>query len=92
MIEQKPLVPHRWDIETDVVVAGFGGAAGFSGTQRLIPFGPSPLMNQAKEKRSYEGFLGSRTKPRIARSAGPDSIIPLGLRAFGGAQGRASDY
>jgi hypothetical protein len=25
MIEQEPLVPHQWDIETDVVVAGFGG-------------------------------------------------------------------
>jgi hypothetical protein len=23
-------------------------------TQRLIPFGPSPLMNQAKQERSYE--------------------------------------
>ena len=29
-----------WDIETDVVVARLG-TAGFSGTQRLIPFGPS---------------------------------------------------
>ena len=36
MIEQKSLVPHQWDIETGVVGAGFG-AAGFSGTQRLIP-------------------------------------------------------
>ena len=44
MIEQEPFVPHQWDIETDVVVAGFG-AAGFSSTQRLIPFGPSPRTN-----------------------------------------------
>ena len=29
MIEQEPLVPHQWDIETDVVVAMFG-AAGFA--------------------------------------------------------------
>ena len=49
-------MPHQWDIETYVVVAGFG-AAGFSGTQRLIPFGPSPLMNQAKEERSYEEYM-----------------------------------
>jgi hypothetical protein len=56
MIEQEPLVPNQWDIETDVVVAGFG-AAGFSGTQRLIPFGPSPRANQAKEERSYEEYV-----------------------------------
>jgi hypothetical protein len=56
MIEQEPLVPHRWDIETDVVVARLG-TAGFSGTQRLIPFGPSPLVNQAKEERSYEEYM-----------------------------------
>jgi hypothetical protein len=31
MIEQEPLVPRRWDIETDVVVARLG-TAGFSGT------------------------------------------------------------
>ncbi|MBV9251012.1 MAG: hypothetical protein JO227_17410 [Acetobacteraceae bacterium] len=30
MIEQVPLVPYQWEIETDVVVAGFR-AAGFSG-------------------------------------------------------------
>jgi hypothetical protein len=56
MIEQEPLVPHRWDIETDVVVARLG-TAGFSGTQRLIPFEPSPLVNQAKEERSYEEYM-----------------------------------
>jgi hypothetical protein len=56
MIEQEPLVPHQWDIEPNVVVAGFG-AAGFSGTQRLIPFGPSPFMNQANEERSYEEYM-----------------------------------
>jgi hypothetical protein len=48
MIEQELLVPHQCNIETDVVVAGFG-AAGFAGTQRLTLFGPSPLMNQAKK-------------------------------------------
>jgi hypothetical protein len=32
------------DIETDVVVARFE-TVGFSGTQRLIPFGPSPRTN-----------------------------------------------
>jgi len=53
MIEQEPLVPHQRDIETGVVVARLG-TAGFRGTQRLIPFGPSPLINQAKEERSYE--------------------------------------
>jgi chromate transport protein ChrA len=56
MIEQEPLVPHRWDIETDVVVARLG-TAGFSGTQGLIPFGRSPLVNQAKEERSYEEYM-----------------------------------
>ena len=51
MIEQEPLVPLQWDIETDVVVARLVTGAG---TQRLTPFGRSPLMNQAKEERSYE--------------------------------------
>jgi hypothetical protein len=46
MIEQGPLVPHRWDIETDVVVARLG-TAGL----------PSPLMHQAKEQRSYEKYM-----------------------------------
>ena len=56
MIEQEPLVPHQFDIEADVVVAGFG-AAGFSGPQRLIPLGPSPRTNQAKEERLYEEYM-----------------------------------
>ena len=50
------MVAQRWDIETDVVVARLG-TAGFSGTQRLIPFGPSPRTNQAKEERWYEEYL-----------------------------------
>jgi hypothetical protein len=50
-------MPHQWDIKTDIVVARFG-AAGLGGTQRLIPFGPSPLMNQAlKRKDPYEEYL-----------------------------------
>jgi len=44
MIEHEPLVPHLWNIETDVVVAGFE-AAGFSSMQCLIPFGLSPRTN-----------------------------------------------
>ena len=56
MIEQEPLVPHQWDIETDVVVAGFE-AAGFSDAQRLIPFGPSPCTNHAEEEKSYEEYM-----------------------------------
>jgi hypothetical protein len=36
MIEHTRSLPIHWDLEADVVVAGFG-AAGFSGTQRLIP-------------------------------------------------------
>jgi hypothetical protein len=56
MIKQEPLVPHQCDIETDVVIDGFG-AAGFSGSRRLIPFGRSPLMNQAKEERSHEEYM-----------------------------------
>jgi hypothetical protein len=56
MIEQEPLVPYRRGIETDVFVARLE-TAGFSGTQRLIPFGPSPLMNQAKKERSYEEWM-----------------------------------
>jgi hypothetical protein len=56
MIEQELLAPHRWGIETDVVVARLG-TAGFSCTQRLIAFGPSPRINQAKEERSYEEYM-----------------------------------
>ena len=56
MIEQEPLVPHRWDIETHVVVARLG-TAGFSGTQRLIPFGRSLRTNQANEERWYEEHM-----------------------------------
>jgi hypothetical protein len=38
-------------------VAGLG-AAGFAGTQRLIPFGPSPRTNQAlRRKDPYEEYL-----------------------------------
>jgi len=43
-------------IETDVVVAGFGGGRVFH-TQRLLPFGPSLRPNQAKEERSYEEYM-----------------------------------
>jgi hypothetical protein len=56
MVEQEPLVPHQWDVDTDVVVARLG-TAGFSCTQRLIAFGPSPRINQAKEERSYEEYM-----------------------------------
>jgi hypothetical protein len=56
MIEQELLVSHRWGSETDVVVARLG-TAGVSCTQRLIAFGPSPRIKQAKEERSYEEYV-----------------------------------
>jgi chromate transport protein ChrA len=52
----RPTSSEYADIETDVVVARLG-TAGFSGTQGLIPFGRSPLVNQAKEERSYEEYM-----------------------------------
>jgi hypothetical protein len=56
MIEQEPLVPYQSDIEIDLVVARLWTTR-FSRPQRLIPFGPSPLMNQAKEERWYEEYM-----------------------------------
>jgi hypothetical protein len=34
-----------------------GSDGGFFRPQRLIPFGPAPLMNQAKEERWYEEYM-----------------------------------
>jgi hypothetical protein len=56
MIEQEPLVPHWWNIETDVVVAPLG-TTGFFRPQRLTACRPPPLMNQTKEERSNEEYM-----------------------------------
>jgi hypothetical protein len=86
VIEQEPLVPHQWDIETDVVVARFG-AAGFSSTQRLIPFGPSPRTNQAKEENRMKNMW--RADP-LVWGHGPrvfegflEPTCPFSVKAFG---------
>jgi hypothetical protein len=62
-IEQEPLVPHRWDIETDVVVARLGTEGRHTASD---PFGRSPRTNQWMKSDDYPNrrpseCLGKRT-------------------------------
>jgi succinate dehydrogenase/fumarate reductase flavoprotein subunit len=57
MIEHAPSVPHRWDIETDVVVAGFG-AAGFAASVTAHDLGTKVLILE----KAPEGQHGGNTR------------------------------
>jgi FAD binding domain-containing protein len=57
MIEHEPSVPHQWDIETDVVVAGFG-AAGFAASVTAHDLGAKVLILE----KAPEGQHGGNTR------------------------------
>ena len=57
MIEHEPSVPHQWDIETDVVVAGFG-AAGFAASVTAHDLGAKVLILE----KAPDGQHGGNTR------------------------------
>ena len=57
MIEHAPSAPSQWDIETDVVVAGFG-AAGFAASVTAHDLGAKVLILE----KAPEGQHGGNTR------------------------------
>jgi succinate dehydrogenase/fumarate reductase flavoprotein subunit len=57
MIEHEPSVPHQWDVETDVVVAGLG-AAGFAASVTAHDLGAKVLILE----KAPEGKHGGNTR------------------------------
>jgi succinate dehydrogenase/fumarate reductase flavoprotein subunit len=83
MIEHAPSAPSQWDIETDVVVAGFG-AAGFAASVTAHDLGAKVLILEKAPEGQHggntrvagQGYLNTssadiKPPPICARCAGP---------------------
>src|SRR6516225_6138590 len=57
MIEHAPSVPRQWDVETDIVVVGFGGA-GFATSVTAHDLGAKVLIIE----KAPEGHHGGNTR------------------------------
>jgi hypothetical protein len=77
MTEQEPLPPHQWDIETDVVVAGFGVAGSAASVTATEPGATVRVLEKAQvgqhggnTRVADQGYLSTSSADKAGLFAG----------------------